>query len=104
MQTDVPAELQPEYLALSGWISLRQGYIDAARDSFNRWLNLSPNDEHALNALGWAAYDAGDCATANFYFDAATHAFEGEWVVSHDSLSNTRETPQLGLAGSCQDK
>lgn len=101
IQADVPAEFQPEYLALSGWVSLRQGYTDAARDSFNRWLNLNPGDAHALNALGWAAYYAGDCQTATFYFESAAQAFPGEWISLGDSLSSTEETPQAGLAVQC---
>jgi tetratricopeptide (TPR) repeat protein len=104
IQADVPAELQAEYLALSGWVSLRQEYIDAARDAFNRWLNLNPNDEQALNALGWAAYYAGDCGTAKFYFESAAQALNGQWVVSNDSLHTAQETPEIGLTSLCQSE
>ncbi len=103
IQVDVPTELQAEYLALSGWISLRQGYTDAARDTFNRWLNLNPNNKEALNALGWAAYYVGDCATASFYFESATQELNGQSTFSNDSLYTSQETPESGLTSPCQD-
>jgi tetratricopeptide (TPR) repeat protein len=103
IQADVPAGLQADFLALSGWVSLRQGYTDAARDAFNRWLNLDPNDPDALNALGWAAYYAGDCATASFYFESAVQALNGEWTFSNDLLHTAQETPEIGLTSPCQD-
>lgn len=101
VQTEVPAEFQSEYLALSGWVGLRQGYPDAARDHFNRWLNLTPNNVYALNALGWAAYYAGDCQTASFYFESASQALSEEWIPAEDSLFSAAETPQAGLAAQC---
>ncbi len=101
IQAGVPPGLQPDYLALSGWISLRQGYPAAARDTFNSWLNLNPNDEQVLNALGWAAYYSGDCQTANFYFESARQSLKGEWIFSHDSLASPDETPQAGLEIQC---
>jgi tetratricopeptide (TPR) repeat protein len=103
IQADVPIELQADFLAMSGWVSLRQGYTDAARDSFNRWLNLNPNDGQALNALGWASYYAKDCGTAKFYFESAAHAVNGQWIITNDSLYTAQETPEIGLAASCQD-
>jgi tetratricopeptide (TPR) repeat protein len=101
IQVEVPAELQAEYLAVSGWVALRQGHIDAARDSFNRWLNLNPNNAYAMHALGWASYSAGDCATAGFYFESAIQSLPGEWVAAEDSLHSAEETPQAGLAAQC---
>jgi tetratricopeptide (TPR) repeat protein len=101
IQVDIPAEFQSEYLEVSGWVALRQGYTDAARDSFNRWLNLQPDHVHALNALGWAAYYAGDCQTATFYFESAIKASSEEWISMGDSLSSPQETPQAGLAAQC---
>jgi tetratricopeptide (TPR) repeat protein len=103
IQADIPGELQAEHLALSGWVSLRQGYTDAARDSFNRWLNLNPNDEQALNALGWTSYYAKDCGTAKFYFESAAQVLNGQWSLSNDSLHAAQETPEIGLTTSCQD-
>lgn len=101
IQADVPVEFQSEYLALSGWTALRQGYTDAARDSFNRWLNLNPADAYALNALGWAAYYAADCQTASSYFESAAQVSPGEWIPLGDSLFSSEETPQAGLAAQC---
>lgn len=101
MQADVPPSLQPGYLALSGWVSLRQGFNAAARDSFNLWLNLNPNNPEALNALGWATYYSGDCQTANGYFQSAIQSLKGEWLVAYDSLATADETPQAGLELQC---
>ncbi len=101
IQADVPPGLQSDYLALSGWLSLRQGYTAAARDTFNLWLNLNPNNEQALNALGWAAFYAGDCQSAKFYFESASQSLNGEWVFSYDSLAAADETPQAGLEIQC---
>ncbi|MBC7875674.1 MAG: tetratricopeptide repeat protein [Anaerolineales bacterium] len=101
IQADVPPDFQLEYLVLSGWVALRQGNTDTARDIFNRWLNLAPNNAQALNALGWAAYYAGDCQTASFYFESAAQSLQGEWVLSPDSLSSAQETPKDGLAAQC---
>jgi tetratricopeptide (TPR) repeat protein len=101
IQVDIPAEFQSQYLEVSGWAALRQGYTDAARDSFNRWLILQPNHVHALNALGWAAYYAGDCQTASFYFESAVQVSSEEWISMGDSLSSPEETPQVGLAAQC---
>ncbi len=101
IQTDNLADLQSEYLALSGWIAIRQGYTDAARSIFNRWLNFDPKNEQALNALGWASYYAADCQTANFYFESASESTQGEWLISGDSLSSMQETPQIGLTSQC---
>jgi tetratricopeptide (TPR) repeat protein len=103
IQADVPTELQADFLAMSGWVSLRQGYTDAARDSFNRWLNLNPNDGQALNALGWASYYAKDCGTAKFYFESASQSLNGQSIVANDSLHTAQETPEIGLTTSCQD-
>lgn len=101
MQADMPPVLQPDYLALSGWISLRQESIPAAQDAFNQWLNLNPNDGEALNALGWATYYSGDCQTANFYFQNAIQSSKVEWVYTYDSLAAADETPRAGLELQC---
>ena len=101
MQADIPPDLQSEYLALLGWISLRQGEATAARDTFNLWLNLNPNDVQALNALGWATFHSGDCQTAKNYFESAHQSLKGEWIFSHDSLAAADETPQAGLEIQC---
>jgi len=103
MQTNIPHSLQPEYLALSGWISLRQGYTTAARDTFNLWLVLEPNNEQVLNSLGWAAHYSGDCQTADSYFESAVQSLQGEWVFSSVSLFEPEESPKAGLEIQCQD-
>lgn len=102
IQTSVPPDLQQEYLALSGWVALREGRFDAARDALNAWLNLKPGSAEALNAIGWATYYAGDCQTANPYFQSAASSLTGEWMQAPDSLSTPQETPQAGLELQCQ--
>lgn len=102
IQTSVPPDLQQEYLALSGWVALREGRFDAARDAFNAWLNSKPGSAEALNAIGWATYYAGDCQTANPYFQSAASGPTGEWMQALDSFSTPQETPQAGLELQCQ--
>jgi tetratricopeptide (TPR) repeat protein len=102
LQADVPPILQSDYLALSGWTSLRQGDTTTARDTFNLWLNLNPNNDQALNAFGWAAFHSGDCQTAKKYFESAIQSMQGEWMVNNDSLAAPDETPQTGLEAQCQ--
>ncbi len=102
IQTDIPLGFQPDYLALSGWVSLREGNTAAARTTFNQWLNLEPNNGEALNAIGWATYYSGDCQTANYYFQNAVEALQGEWAIASDSLSTADETPQAGLELQCR--
>jgi tetratricopeptide (TPR) repeat protein len=102
LQPDIPPSLQPDYLALSGWVFLRQDSPANALAVFNQWLNLDPDNGQALNAMGWAALYGGECQTAKFYFDGASQALQGEWTVSPDSLAGADETPQAGLAVACQ--
>lgn len=102
IQTSVPPELQQEYLVISGWVALREGRFDAALDAFNAWLNLKPSSAEALNAIGWATYYAGDCQTANPYFQSAASSLTGEWMQKLDSFSTPQETPQTGLELQCQ--
>ncbi|MBI5825200.1 MAG: tetratricopeptide repeat protein [Chloroflexi bacterium] len=102
IQSNVPLPYQPDYLALSGWVSLRQGNTAAALDAFNQWLNLNPNNAEALNALGWATYYSGNCQTANIYFQKTSQPAKDEWIVTNDSLNTADETPQAGLELQCQ--
>lgn len=100
MQADVPPSLRPDYFALSGWTSLRQGHLADASGTFNLWVNLEPNNGDALNALGWATYYSGNCQTAKFYFESALRS-KSEWVNTRDSLPSGDETPQMGLKLQC---
>lgn len=101
IQSNVPLPFQPDYLALSGWVSLRQGNTAAALDAFNQWSNLNPNNAEALNALGWATYYSGNCQTANIYFQNASQSAKAEWIDTYDSLPTADETPQAGLELQC---
>ncbi len=102
VQTSLPSNFQQEYLALSGWVSLRQGQFEAARYDFNLWVGISPNNVDALNALGWATYYAGECQMAGNVFEQAVAAMKDEWVQTHDLLNLPDETPLTGLALGCQ--
>jgi tetratricopeptide (TPR) repeat protein len=101
LEADVPPDLEPDYLALWGWVSLRQGYTDAARVAFNSWVNLGSENARALNALGWATYYSGDCGTAGFYFQNAIEQMEDETTDFHDPLASADETPRAGLDLQC---
>ncbi|MBI5945911.1 MAG: tetratricopeptide repeat protein [Chloroflexi bacterium] len=101
IQENIPQHLQIDFLALPGWIALRQGNFAAARDTFSQIANMDPNNAESLNALGWAYFYSGDCALAQLNFEKAAHQTSDELVFAYDSFFNPNETPQAGLAISC---
>ncbi len=102
IQTTLPPDLHLDYLIVSGWVALREGRFEAARETFKSWLDLKPGSTEALNAMGWALYYDGDCQTAKPYFQSAASSLTGEWMHAFDSFSAPEETPHAGLEQQCQ--
>lgn len=96
------SSLMPTYLAVRGWSAFRQGNAQQAQSAFTSWSITAPDDAEAFNALGWAALAALDCQTASQSFEHALELTGGGWPFGPSSLTTPNETPETGLAVTCQ--
>ena len=74
-----------EFLALSGWIFLRQSRVEEARRLFTRVHELESNGVAGFQGLAWVEYSLGDYDASEKWFSrqsdwAKEHMGKAEWI------------------------
>jgi len=76
----------PGALAGLGYVAMRRGELDRAREQFARSLESLPGNYDALTGIGMAAYRAGDTDRAREHFEEALRRFPSDsltqWYLS----------------------